>query len=848
MTRFLGYFWVGLLVLITLVIFSLRYNQYTPITPMDAFIYKQTVNLLPQTLHQTKQVVVIGISEKNLLENNAPLTHKEALLQLLRKLGETKPKSVSIIQPPEHLGFQSELGLVQELKTSMQSVELPPQEQQVMESLLADMHEHLNIDQRLTETIKSLNHVFLPFKAGSEIAQLPKFVKTFDIQDKKQARDTLENISNYFVENQSRILKHSQNLFPHPAYADAAFGVGYLSDDLNDNAVQTASLLQPYQDGMLVSLPLMLVAHAQGVAIRDLHLDENNTLTIGEAQIQLGNQYQVFPRHYDQVGNELAFQVYDFEQLMSGKVDAENLTDKIVLIDVLAAQNDDTSEAGYLMSRDTEMVAQTVSSLLNQASYSHTNAMLWLEVLMFMFVTAFVLFIMPRLSFTSASFISLLLLLSMLGLEMFLLLREQLWLNGAASILLLLAGYAVLIVRHIFSKQQAVFASDIYQANRQLGLLLQNQGQLEQAFECYQKLSSQDDDLGLMYNLALDFERKRKFNNAAAAFHYILQYQHAFKDVTARLLQAQQMEQTITLGTGHFHNLGSLLVEGKGEKPMLGRFVIEKELGRGAMGAVYLGRDPKIDRVVAVKTLALAQEFDSTEIKEVEQRFFQEASAAGRLNHPNIVTIYDAAEEHDLAYIAMEYISGDSLDAFVQKDRLLPTDLVLKIIAKIADGLEYAGQQGIVHRDIKPANIMFNEAKNIVKITDFGIARISSSGKTKTGMILGTPSFMSPEQMSGAHVDLRSDIFSLGVTMYVLLTGEKPFPGDSLASISYKIVNDKHPDITQIRQGLPKPVKTILDKALQKNPDKRYQSGIVMKRAIIRCLKAMEDGGSVVAK
>jgi serine/threonine protein kinase len=169
---------------------------------------------------------------------------------------------------------------------------------------------------------------------------------------------------------------------------------------------------------------------------------------------------------------------------------------------------------------------------------------------------------------------------------------------------------------------------------------------------------------------------------------------------------------------------------------------------------------------------------------------------------------------------------------------------VLEICMQAADALDYAHAQGIVHRDIKPANLMYNEETGAIKITDFGIARITSAGHTKTGTILGTPSFMSPEQMSGRPVDGRSDIFSLGVTLFVLLTGQKPFGGDSLAAVSYQVVNDKHPDIMALRPEVPPCIKRLVDKAMQKNPDNRYQDGKAMKRAIQRCQKEMGDASA----
>lgn len=257
-------------------------------------------------------------------------------------------------------------------------------------------------------------------------------------------------------------------------------------------------------------------------------------------------------------------------------------------------------------------------------------------------------------------------------------------------------------------------------------------------------------------------------------------------------------------------------------KPTLGRYEVTGELGRGAMGVVYKGEDPKIHRTVAIKTVRLS-DFDEELLDEMKDRFFREAESAGLLTHPNIVTIYDAGEEHDLAYIAMEFLAGRDLEDIVKQGKRLPLKEVLHMMAQVADALSYAHGKGIVHRDIKPANIMQLEGTNSVKVTDFGIARITSSSRTKTGVVLGTPSYMSPEQVAGKKVDGRSDIFSLGVVLFELLTGEKPFRGDDMTSLMYHIAREAHPSPRSINPRIPAVIVKIIDKALEKDVDKRYQ-------------------------
>jgi serine/threonine-protein kinase len=275
------------------------------------------------------------------------------------------------------------------------------------------------------------------------------------------------------------------------------------------------------------------------------------------------------------------------------------------------------------------------------------------------------------------------------------------------------------------------------------------------------------------------------------------------------------------------------------EKPMLGRYQVEKELGKGAMGVVYLGKDPKIGRIVAIKTMALSQEFEADELEDVKQRFFREAETAGRLNHPHIVTIYDAGEEHDLAYIAMEFLKGKDLVPYTKPGNLLPMTKMVSIVARVAEALSFAHLQHVVHRDVKPANIMYDAESDSVKVTDFGIARITDSSRTKTGMVLGTPSYMSPEQLAGRKIDGQSDIFSLGVTLYQLASGHLPFVGESMTQLMYKIANEEPPDILTLNPTLPECLTEIIRKALAKDAEQRYKTGDQMAQELRACSSAL---------
>jgi serine/threonine protein kinase len=264
----------------------------------------------------------------------------------------------------------------------------------------------------------------------------------------------------------------------------------------------------------------------------------------------------------------------------------------------------------------------------------------------------------------------------------------------------------------------------------------------------------------------------------------------------------------------------------------LGRYELMYELGKGAMGVVYRARDPRINREVALKAIRLSDEFEREELDQARERFFREAEMAGRLSHPHIVTIYDAGEDHGTAYIAMELLRGHHLVEYTSSTRLLPPAIAIEIVARLADALHYAHQNGVVHRDIKPANIMFDAPSGELKITDFGIARLTDSGRTRTGVVLGTPSFMSPEQLQGRPVTGSSDLFSLAVSLFQLLTGQLPFRGDNMPALMMKIAQESHPRICTYDPALPAGLDALFDRALAKEPRERYESGAALALAL----------------
>jgi len=359
-----------------------------------------------------------------------------------------------------------------------------------------------------------------------------------------------------------------------------------------------------------------------------------------------------------------------------------------------------------------------------------------------------------------------------------------------------------------------------------------------------------------LYTLGSQLEQRGRALQATAVYRHLARFDNTYRDVSARLRRLMDAERAkpkaapapaapekiIASPQAPAGGRAGAAVPAAANEQRLGRYQLEREIGRGAMGIVYLGRDTAINRMVAIKAIPLASEFSDAELVEARSRFFREAETAGRLNHPNIVTIYDVGEERGLAYIAMEYLKGRHLSDYAKSNNLMEPRKVLGIIARTADALGFAHKQQVVHRDIKPANLMYDPATDILKITDFGIARLSGAGSTRTGIVLGTPSFMSPEQLEGRTVTGHSDLFSLGVSLFQLLTGQLPFAADSMTGLMQQIAEMPHPPLRAFRPDLPACVESVIDRALAKNPDARYDSGAQMAAALEECRTRIPGG------
>jgi CHASE2 domain-containing sensor protein/predicted Ser/Thr protein kinase len=687
-------------------------------------------------------------------------------------------------------------------------------------------------DARLAEVIAAQGRVVLPMlfelgrPQGRPDAPLPDYVRRSalsTVEDRVEARA-----------NGALPIPTLDAQPPLPAIGSAAVAIGHLNVTPDvDGAVRFEPLVLQHYDEFYPSLSLMIAAQALNLKPADIEVRLGEGVLLGGLRIDTTPALRMYTHWYGMRDGQPPFPVDSAYDLLSGKLPLTKYRDKIVLIGTTAAGTGDTfATPASPVTTPVVTLAHTVSSILQQDFFTRPAWAPWLELGLFVLLALYIALAVPRMRATVAAVVSLILLAGLLIAQIAVMATAALWLKFTILAVFLLAGHLFMTVKkfNITERLKQSSEAEGAESNRMLGLAFQGQGQLDMAFEKFRRVQPVDDRLlDLLYNLALDFERKRQFNKAESVYQFIAGHNKEFRDIAQKLSRAKKMSETVILGgsAAASHPGGTLVLDAtqQMEKPMLGRYQVEKELGKGAMGIVYMGKDPKIGRQVAIKTMALSQEFEPDELAGVKERFFREAETAGRLTHPNIVSIFDAGEEHDLAYIAMEFIKGHDLTRYTKPNALLPTAEAVRLVADAADALDYAHQNGIVHRDIKPANMMLVETSRTLKLMDFGIARIADSSKTKTGMVLGTPSYMSPEQLAGKKVDGRSDLFSLGVTLYQLLTGSLPFQAESMATLMFKIANEPHASVKVLRPDLPAALATAIDRALQKNPDARYQRG-----------------------
>lgn len=564
----------------------------------------------------------------------------------------------------------------------------------------------------------------------------------------------------------------------------------------------------------------------------DVGVTAGESVTVGYRRYATGPGYRFLP-HPSKQGSGTRQPVFAGE-LLAGKASFKRFKDQYVLIGYADLATTPAHRKGLPMAA----VARDADAMLEERYYTAPPWRYAGQRLAVVGIMIYLLLLPSRLRGLTGLGLHLFMATALLNVTFFLMLSRNTWFPMTLPVVLILGGGLLLLVRDRIAGAFDGLRLEAANAYRELARTYQSQGQLDFAFEYLSKCPVDGATAEPLYNLGMEFERRRQFGKAMFVYERIARRIPKYRDIAARREKLSAMPAFFPESgvVGDNSAMATMLIEDAViARPVIGRYQIERELGRGAMGMVYLGSDPKIGRTVAIKTLALANEFDGQQLDEVKRRFYQEAETAGQLNHPNIVTIYDVGEEHDLAYIAMDYVRGKSLAEFTDPEHLLPLNEVVDISIQIAGALEYAHAHKVVHRDVKPANIIYDRDSGRLKVTDFGIACLTDNSKTRTRTVLGSPFYMSPEQVAGNRVDGRSDLYSLGVTLYQLLSGQLPFVGDSLAALMYQIAHDKPAGLRKLRGEVPVCLARIVARAIEKDVDKRPQSGQAFVDALYDC-------------
>ena len=788
----------------------------------------------------SRQIVVIAIDDQSIANIGRWPWSRDIHAKMIDKLAAAKARTIVhtafFFEPQLDVGLMYIRKMKAMLAASVDPAAGPSTLNDALAGVIVEAEAALETDGQLASSMTNAGQVILPsfytlgFPLGRPDAQLPHYA----------LKSTVVDGGGFSV----AAIKGQQ---PIELLGAAATGVGHLNllQDV-DGAVRVEPLLVNYYGRAVPSVALLAAAHSLNLNASDIKLKAGEFVQIGKLKIRTDGSALMRPQFYKGHEGRPPFEVDSFFDVLNGKISATKYADKIVIIGATAAGvGTQFAVPGNPTVSPAEIIANVTSSILSGHFLVQPGWGVWVTLGLLLLVSGYIVTVLPRLSAGMAASVTGVMFLALFGVEFGLLSLAAVWLKMVFPASLLLIGHLALTTKRFLMTEAGKIKSDEESAetSRMMGLALQGQGQLDMAFDRFRRVPMGEAIMGNWYSLALDFERKRQFNKAQAVYELMAAYNPEYKDLKTKLNRVKNLSETVMLGGTSAHSGSSLLLDGGAiEKPMLGRYQIERELGKGAMGVVYQGRDPKIGRVVAIKTMALGDEFEGADLVDARERFFREAETAGRLQHQHIVTIFDAGEEHDLAYIAMEFLKGKDLVDYCKSDQLLPVSTVISIVARVAEALDYAHQQQVVHRDIKPANIMYDPVSDTVKVTDFGIARITDSSRTRTGLVLGTPSFMSPEQLSGKKIDGRSDLYSLGVMLYQLLTGTLPFRGASMAELMYKISNEEAKSIRTVRQDISPELAELVAKALAKLADARYQFG----RQLASDLRAVLSGGTAI--
>ncbi len=811
---------------LTLIITAGLVSEAPLLQSFENSIYDR-LSLLHNTVEKSDKITLIAIDQDSIGRIGSWPWPRSVVSNAVDTLAKAGVKTIGLSLPYPARETNDGIKELTRLKESLnrKGLKLSKNSRETLRKDLAAAEQRLDNDAQLIRTVTSAGNVVTPLqfffstREWDESSKESNPIKGFSIEYPKETQSvsqSLFQLGNPLKEDSGPIEATGFSApFKDLLNSSASLGHDNFIPD-HDGTVRSANLFISWQKRLYPSMALQLSLAATGSPLSDIRgiysKESITSLNFASLFIPVSSDYRMLMPG----SGANTFSTVPFHVIHEGKIGKEQLEDRIAIIGLTAPGLTSVFRTvdGNGIS-NAELTAAATASIL---SGSHISRPTWtwaLEMGALLYFGLFLILIIPRVNISLGTTILVIFIVFWQGLSIILFISHGIWIKSGSPTLLAVLGLILIMINRRFFNPFRTATDD--ESNKVLGLSFQSQGLLDLALEKLMKCPVSDPSVkDLLYNLGLDMERKRMHNKAKALYEHIYTC-GPYKDVQEKIGRLEVTAKLPSLTSGNGTPLSML--EGN-ETPTLGRYEIIRELGQGAIGTVYLGRDPKINREVAIKTLRYDR-VESGDLPEVKERFLREAEAAGKLNHPNIVTIYDIDEDHDMTYMAMELLDGIDLTSYCKRGNLLSVPKVLVIIIKVAEALEYAHKHHVVHRDIKPANIIMLKDGH-VKVADFGIARILTSSKTQTGVILGTPNYMSPEQVAGKKVDGRSDQFSLGVVFYELLTGTKPFQNANIAALMHSIATVSYTPLQEVDPGLPECCVALSTRLMSKAKSRRF--------------------------
>jgi CHASE2 domain-containing sensor protein/tRNA A-37 threonylcarbamoyl transferase component Bud32 len=798
---------------LALLFIFLSFQSFSIFESLGRVIYSVQMRLDAPRNPGANVVAIVNIDDKSIKQLGPWPWPRKIIAEMIPILKNNGARLIALdflfSQKERNLGLQE----IRELQKAIQERSGTSPKDPALLQRLSDIENRLDSDRLLIKAVKENGIVYLPL-----LGSFGKYDTDLVLPEDSSIRKNALKTKAPFAE----ILPVNHLTAPFQELAENSRGLGHIN--LPPNKIsqgQTHLLFIDYRSNIIPSLPFRLaldfvnkkaeetIVPGKGIKVKDTLIPASN----GELLIKFKGTGRSFP-------------YYSFVDILNVKKVPAVFDGKIVLIGYTAEDAPKVSTPVDPELPQVELAANVIDNIVNGRYLVRPPYMVYIEAAFILLLSLFAGFLMPRYGFINRLGITatLIFFLFLVGFIFFVVL--DIWFKIVYAALAIFTVFVEYSIRDIVVTQRTLglTSKESIETNRMLGLSLQSQGLLDLAFEKFRKIPLDDAMKDVVYNLGLDYERKRMYNKAVAVYEYVAKTDNVFRDLADRVPKLRSLVSPMMMASQEMRQDGKIIFsDDLGIKPTVGRYEVVSELGQGAMGIVYKARDPKINRFLAIKTIRFSDEFEPDKIREIKDRFMREAQIAGKLTHPSIVAIYDVGEDYDLTYMAMEFLEGESLQKYCRKGFLLPLRKALYVVSEVALALDHAHRQGVIHRDVKPANIMvLKDGK--VKVTDFGIAKAVSSSQTKSGIVLGTPNYMSPEQINGHEIDGRSDIFSLGVVFFELLTGVLPFHGKNLTNLFYQITQVKHPSPREINPKVPNPVEQIVDKALSKDPEQRFQT------------------------